>query len=287
MRKEASQSLAMACGPSRKGVLIMNKRICLLFLVGVTVAACAQDYTVINVVDGGTISGTVKWSGAVPHTVEVPITKDPQICDPEGKKTASLDRLIIGPEGGVANTVVYLRNISSGKAFDLPPQLRHLDQKSCRYVPHILLVPVNDSLTMQSSDTTLHTVHMAGAATYNLPFPFPNQPTSRTMSTPGLVSLRCNGGHVWMNAEAMVVRHPYYAVTDESGRFEFTNVPPGTYQIVAWHEGWNLAGKEQSYDVLTEKKVDRPVFSEPKTWEKSVTVGGNQTASVNFVVSNR
>jgi len=195
--------------------------------------------------------------------------------------------LIVGPDAGVANTIVYLRNVSSGKAFDLPPQRRHLDQKTCHYVPHILLVPVNEILTMQSSDPTLHTIHMDGAATYNLPFPFVDKPTSRPMPTPGLVNLRCNGGHVWMNAEMMVVQHPYYAVTDESGRFEFTDVPPGTYQIVAWHEGWNLAGKEESFDVLTEKKVDRPVFSESKTWEKSVTVGGNQNATVNFVISSR
>ena len=47
-----------------------------------------------------------------------------------------------------------------------------------------------------------------------------------------------------MNAEMMVVVHPYYAVTDETGRFEFTDVPPGTYQIVAWHDGWNVLGKE-------------------------------------------
>ena len=107
------------------------------------------------------------------------------------------------------------------------------------------------------------------------------------MATPGLVNLRCNGGHVWMNAEMMVVPHPYYAVTDESGRFEFTKVPPGTYQIVAWHEGWGLAGKEQAFDVLTERAVQRPIFTEPKTWEKSVTVKANQPASVNFVLGNK
>lgn len=90
-----------------------------------------------------------------------------------------------------------------------------------------------------------------------------------------------------MNAEMMVVSHPYYAVTDETGRFEFTEVPPGTYQIVAWHEGWGVLGKEQAFDVLTERKVDRPVFTQPKTWEKSVTVGGNQAVAVNFVISNR
>jgi len=54
------------------------------------------------------------------------------------------------------------------------------------------------------------------AATFNLPFPFTHQITSRSMSTPGLVHIQCNGGHVWMNADMMVAPHPYYAVTEES-----------------------------------------------------------------------
>jgi hypothetical protein len=267
----------------------MARRFAFIALLLTVSAACfgQSEYKVISVSNGGKISGTVKWAGSLPHTPEFPVTKDPQICDPEGKKSIDLYRLIVGADGGVANTIVYLKNVSSGKAFDLPPQRQHLDQKNCRYVPHILLVPERGELTMQSSDATLHTIHMDGAATYNLPFPFPDRPTTRTLPTAGLVHLRCNGGHVWMNAEMMVVPHPYYAVTDESGKFEFSDVPPGTYQIVAWHEGWGVMGKEQAYDVLTERRVDRPVFTEPKTWEKSVTVSGGQSASINFVISNR
>ena len=259
----------------------------LTLLFATTVAFSQSDYKVVTVTDGGTISGTVKWSGPVPRTLELPISKDPQICDPDSRKTADLERLILGPQGGVANTVVYLKNITSGKAMDLPEQRRHLDQKHCRYIPHILLVPQNGPLEMVSSDATLHTIHMDGAATFNLPFPFVDRPTSRSMSTPGLVHLRCNGGHVWMNAEMMVVSHPYYAVTDESGRFQFTDVPPGTYQVVAWHEGWGLAGKEKVYDVLTEQTVQRPLFTDPRTWEKSVTVHAHQPSAVNFVIGNK
>ena len=257
-----------------------------IFCCAAAVVFAQGDYRVVTVTDGGTISGTVKWSGQVPRALDFPVSKDPQVCDPDSKKNVDLERLIVGPQGGVANTVVYLKDISSGKAMDLPEQRRHLDQKRCRYIPHILLVPQNAPLDMVSSDATLHTIHMDGAASFNLPFPFPNRVTTRTMSTPGLVHLRCNGGHVWMNAEMMVVRHPYYAVTDESGHYEFTNVPPGTYQIVAWHEGWGLAGKEQAFDVLTERSVQRPVFTEAKTWEKPVTVSGNQVSTVNFVISN-
>ncbi len=78
-----------------------------------------------------------------------------------------------------------------------------------------------------------------------------------------------------------------YEETDESGSFELTVVPPGKYGIVAWHEGWKLLRQEGDFDVLTEHKVQRPIFSEPRTWEKNVSVGGGDTAVVNFVLADK
>jgi hypothetical protein len=251
----------------------------------VSALAFGQAYQTISVTNGGTVTGTVKWSGPMPQILSMAITKDPQICDPASAKTRDLERLIVGPQGGVANTVVFLKNISRGKAMDIPQQRRFLDQKHCRYEPHILLVPVSAPLQMNSSDATLHTIHMDGAATYNLPFPFPNQVVTRDMPSAGLVNLRCNGGHTWMNATIFVVEHPYYAVTDESGKFELSDVPRGEYEIVAWHEGWGLARRAGTFDVLTQRRVERPVFTEPRTWEKKVAVGANGNAAVNFVIS--
>jgi hypothetical protein len=35
----------------------------------------------------------------------------------------------------------------------------------------------------------------------------------------------------------VVPRHPYYAITDEDGKFRLDEVPPGRYRLVVWHEG--------------------------------------------------
>jgi len=250
-------------------------------------SAAQSTYQVIEVTNGGTIKGSVKWQGPLPRLIPSLINKDPEVCDPQGEKRRDLERLIVGSNNGVANTVVYLSNITRGKAMDLPVARQFLNQKSCRYEPHILLVPMQGNLQVKSSDATLHTVHMSGASDYNLPFPFKGQVIQRTMNREGLVNLRCNAGHVWMNAEMMVVSHPYYAVTDADGNYTLTDVPPGEYQIVAWHEGWKVVGEDSVYDVLTQARVKRPVFSAAVTSTKRVSVAASDTAEVNFTLGER
>jgi hypothetical protein len=246
-----------------------------------------SGYQVITVNDGGTITGTVKWNGPLPKIPSLVINKDPEICDPQAQKKRDLERLLVSADGGVANTVVFLKDITKGKAMDLPEGRQFLNQRTCRYEPHLLLVPANGTLQLKSSDPVLHTVHMSGSADYNLPFPFANQTVSRTMNREGLVDLRCNAGHVWMNAEMLVVQHPYYAVTDEDGNFKLTNVPPGDYEIEAWHEGWKVTGQGALYDVMTQMRVQRPIFSDPVEWTKKVTVPSNGTVDVKFMISDK
>ena len=261
--------------------------IVVVFVLASVRGAAQSSYETITVNGGGTITGSVKWTGPVPRIPTILINKDAEICDPQGQKKRDLERLVISSNGGVANTVVFLKDITRGKAMDLPEERRFLNQKTCRYEPHVLLVPDNGTLQLKSSDPVLHTVHMSGASDYNLPFPFANQTVSRTMNREGTVDLRCNAGHVWMNGEMLVVRHPYYAVTDEDGNFKLTNVPAGEYEIEAWHEGWKVTGQGMVYDVMTQMRVQRPVFSDPMEWTRKVTVPANGTVDVKFVISEK
>ena len=248
-------------------------------------AAQSDDYKVVAVENGGTITGTVRWAGPLPKIPRLAITKNTDVCNPDSEKTRDLERLVIEPNGGVANTVVFLKNISQGKAMDLPVSLQHLDQKACRYVPHILLVPQGANLQVRSSDPILHTVHMSGAVSNNIPFPFQNQDIPVAMRRAGVVDLKCNAGHVWMNAEVLIVKHPYYAVTDEHGSFTLTGVPPGEYEIEAWHEGWRIVSEEKVLDVASQVEVTRPMYSAQLTWTKKVVVRAGQASEVQFSIS--
>jgi Carboxypeptidase regulatory-like domain len=248
--------------------------------------ALAQ-YQTITVSDGGTITGTVKWSGAKPQPVTLPITKNPEVCAINGDKTRDLERIIVAPDGAVENTVVYLKDISKGKAMDLPVAERSLDQKNCKYIPHIMLVPKGEEFNMVSSDPILHNIHMTGVDLYNIPFPIANHVVKRTFAREGLTNLKCDAGHVWMNAEVLTVEHPYYAITDAKGGFTIKDVPPGTYTIEAWHEGWHVARQESVMDVDSHQMVNRPIFTDPLTWDQKVTVPAKGTAKVDFTISEK
>ncbi len=248
-----------------------------LLVVAATLPIAAQTYVGGDVEGGAKITGKVIWSGAKPALEAFAVNKNPEVCDTGGGGKRASNRLVIGKGGGVANAVVYLDGITAGKP--MPAEAVTLDQKGCRYDPHIVMVPKKAELSMSSSDAVLHNIHMFGAAVYNIPFPDKNTVVKK-MRKGGLVRIQCDAGHGWMNAYAWVMSHPYHALTDDSGAFTLTDVPPGKYTIKMWHESWEVAEKIEKDGVVTGYEFKDPV---EQTMEVEVTAGG--AASVDFSLS--
>ncbi|MBI3855581.1 MAG: hypothetical protein HY293_07800 [Planctomycetes bacterium] len=183
-----------------------------------------------------TISGTLKFGGAVPKPKpNKPLTDDPPCCalhkDPPLK-----DDLVIAEEGGVRWAFVYLKKGVQGQ-FQAPAKAVQIDQVGCTYTPHMVGVMPGQLLNFRSSDPMLHNIH--GLPFVNPPFNFGlTQGAARgvkmtTQEVP--VKVVCDV-HPFMACYAGVVEHPFFAVTDAAGRFEIRNVPPGAYTLAVWHE---------------------------------------------------
>ena len=113
-----------------------------------------------------------------------------------------------------------------------------IDQKQCRYHPHVFGIRVGQPLDILNSDPTLHNIHAMPYENleFNLGQPVQGMRTTKTFTVPEvMVPIRCDV-HGWMNAYVGVMDSPYFAVSRADGAFEIATLPPGTYTLEAWHE---------------------------------------------------
>jgi plastocyanin len=195
----------------------------------------AEPAVVANPVDpatAGSITGRIAFTGTPPPPQPIKTASDPN-C-----QTALTTEAVVVNGGGLQNVFVYVKDGLGNLRFPVPATPVVLDQKGCRYVPHVLGIQVGQPMQIVSSDPTLHNVHAVAEANreFNTGQPVPGVPHTHSFSTTEvMVPFKCDV-HRWMNAFVGVVDHPFYAVSAADGRFELKGLPPGTYTIEAWHE---------------------------------------------------
>jgi plastocyanin len=199
--------------------------------------------------DYGTIKGKVVYEGGYVHKA-LSVIKDEHTC---GLGDVIDESLVTSADGGVQWAVVSIASeIKGGKGLDALQSDRILDQTMCIFSPHVLLVGVNQELTINNLDKTLHnvrTVSFMNDVVNKVQMYIPNMPQASdkvTFSEPEVVEIVCDV-HGWMKAYVHVVEHPYYSVTNEEGVFELTKVPPGNYTLKVTHE--KLGEMEQTVEV--------------------------------------
>ncbi len=222
------------------------------------------SYEPIVVVNGGTIQGKVTLIGEYPkpmafNLVTIP---DPVYCGriSTGTGWRIVEDFIVDPNGGLQDAVVMIKGIEKGKAFHLP-EVR-IEAKDCDFLPFINVLRDQEDIEVINMDPVEHdiqgyeTARARGARIlFNRPLPMnpfhkvmdlindhrhlPGKPMRETIHlTKGrnIFVMQC-GFHPYMFSWGVVVDNPYYAITQADGRFEISNIPPGTYLLTVWHAG--------------------------------------------------
>ncbi len=192
---------------------------------------------------GGSVVGTVRFLEAVPEPERLTVDTNTDVC---GLRKFSQDFIVSPETKGLENVVLTVIGLpgtaaaapnggNEGNAENEDPIIR---QETCEYAPHVLTAVVGQTLQIRNTDDVLHNIHAydEGQGTlFNLAQPIQNMVNKVSLDKPGVVTVKCDV-HRWMLAYVVVAPHRYTAMTDENGTFRIDGIPPGSYQLRAWHE---------------------------------------------------
>ena len=182
------------------------------------------------------IRGRVRYKGEPPKRRSIDINGDPKCMALHDKPFLTEDLLV--KDGAIQNVLVYVRRGLERVRYEAPHEPGVLDQKGCRYVPHVLAVMKGQRIEVRNSDDVMHNVHPISKKNreYNISFHQGGKGEIGPYAVPELgIRVACDV-HSWMSAYLHVLPHPKFAITGEDGGFEIAGLPAGTYEIEAWHE---------------------------------------------------
>jgi hypothetical protein len=112
-----------------------------------------------------------------------------------------------------------------------------LEQKECRFQPHVLSLQVGQKLITRNNNETAQNIHAWSQinSPFNVALPRKGAELERVFDKPEApFPIRCDV-HNWEVAYVGVFSHPFHTVSKSGGAFEL-RLPPGEHQITAWHE---------------------------------------------------
>ena len=217
-------------------------------------AAAAPHYTQIDNATAGAIAGTIHFTGVPPTPATIDMSEDPA-CG-VASKTPNMTEQYVVHHGRMANVFVYVKEGLGNRVYMPTKTPVVLDQKGCRYIPHVIGAMVGQPVEFRNSDPTKHNVHIiAPGSTYATGFsisePPGSAPQQHIFHTPGLmIPVRCDF-HPWMEAFLNLVKTPFFAVSGTDGHFEIKGLPAGKYTLAAVQE--RLGEKTQTLTVESGK----------------------------------
>lgn len=191
----------------------------------------------IDASTAGILKGTVFFEGVAPEPKQMSVKGNPECAALHVGGTIASEELVT-KDGLLQNVFVYVKQGLESYSFAVPSAPVTVENKACRYVPHVTGVRVGQSVVFLNQDATLHNIHAypkAGKA-FNLGLPLVGMKQTKKFDAPEvMVPLKCDV-HPWMLGYVGALPHPYFQVTGAEGVFELKDLPPGEYVLEAWHE---------------------------------------------------
>jgi plastocyanin len=183
---------------------------------------------------GATLRGTLTYKGPAPNLEPLEVDHDMACC---AKDVILPETLLVSEKGEVKNGVVWLEGVEGDKPW--PSEKGVMDQVACVFTPHVSVVGVGQTMEFLNSDPIFHNIHSWPRE--NPPMSVSQlakgmgRPVRRIFKKPDEIKVTCDV-HKWMSGWIVVRDNPYFALTGEDGKFEITEIPPGSYKLVVWHE---------------------------------------------------
>jgi hypothetical protein len=189
--------------------------------------------------DAGRFHGRLSYAGPEVAPIEMRVSKDSAIC---GEGMRSMQPLRVSGDGGLADAVVHIRGVTSGKPWAPVFDTTKIYQIDCGFQPFVQIGKSTADAEIFNYDPILHNIHAYEVhngirrAMFNFSQPKAGQVdfVPLKLRRGHLVTLDCNA-HNWMAAWIYTSPNPYIAITTVDGYFEITDIPPGEYEVVAWH----------------------------------------------------
>lgn len=190
----------------------------------------------------GTLNGRVTYDGTPKKLRPIDMSAEPN-CAKFYSAPPMPEVSLTGNDNSLQNVIVYVSGGAPDENFTGP--VVHLNQRGCRYTPHVVAVQTNQEVWVQNDDTVTHSVHpMAHSnAEWNRSQPPGTPPVVIRYAQPEFIRVKCEL-HPWMRGVLAVFKNSHHAVTDSTGAFTLAELPPGKYTITAWHEVYGALSKE-------------------------------------------
>jgi len=195
----------------------------------------------------GTVKGQVVWGpDKLPVKEKAKVDKDETHCLSKGD--IYTDAYVVNPKNkGVRWVLVWLVDADKpAAALPIHPSLKEvskkplvIDQPVCKFEPRVSGIREGQEILVKNTAPVPHNIFWQGGLL---------GPSSNDLVPPGgqksyqniqarllPIPYTCSI-HSWMKGYVGVFKHPYFAVTDEDGKFELKNAPAGKYRLMLWQD---------------------------------------------------